>query len=661
MKKITFLLSTFLLAAGVNAQLFTDDFESYTNGQYIGPASASWTTWSGAEGGAEDVQATNAQASSGVNSIYFSSVAAGGGPQDVVLDFGQQYVDGIFTYESDFYINAGKNAYFNFQATPVIGTTWAMNCNMDNGIVNIDDGVSTNLALGTYTDATWFTLTIVANLSTGRWQAFVDGVCIGVWANSVNQLASLDLFPVQNSAFYVDDVMFDHVPYVASAFNASVASFSIGGNIAGLNVSPKATVVNAGTTAINSFDVTLDYNGNQYVENVTGQNLTGGQTYEVTFTSQVLLVAGANPAVVTVSNVNGSADDDATDDDACALVNPVVPAPGKVVVGEEATGTWCQWCPRGAVFMDKYEEEYGQFWAGIAVHNGDPMTNTVYDTGIAPYIGGYPSSLVDRGTEVDPSAMSSDFFTRLQIAPKAFITNTPVWNAGTRVLEVTVTADFQAAANNNYKLACVLTEDGVTGTAGGYAQSNAYAGGGAGVMGGYELLPNPVPAAQMVYDHVAREILPSFEGDAASFPAVVNAGEQHSRTYTFTLPATWNENNIHVIGLLIDPTGKIDNAGKSSVFSGTGLGELNTNTTQTFNMYPNPATTSTIVEVIIDKESEVKLSVVDMSGKEVESRDYGTMTTTSTIQVNTSTLDAGIYLVQLTIDNVQMTKRLIIQ
>ena len=192
MKKITYLLSSFLIATGVNAQLFTDDFESYTNGQYIGPASASWTTWSGAEGGAEDVQATNAQALSGVNSIYFSSVAAGGGPQDVVLDFGQQYVDGIFTYESAFYINAGKNAYFNFQATPVIGTTWAMNCNMANGIVNIDDGVSTNLALGTYSDATWFTLQIVANLSTGRWQAYVDGVCIGVWANSINQLAATD-------------------------------------------------------------------------------------------------------------------------------------------------------------------------------------------------------------------------------------------------------------------------------------------------------------------------------------------------------------------------------------------------------------------------------------------------------------------------------------
>lgn len=661
MKKIIFLLSSVLLTAGVNAQLFTDDFESYTNGQYIGPASTSWTTWSGTEGGTEDVQATNAQASSGANSIYLSSTAQAGGPQDIVLDFGQQFTDGIFTFESDFYINPNKNAYFNFQGTQTVGTTWSMNCNMDNGVISIDDGVTTDLATGSYSDATWFTMKIVANLTTGRWQAFVDGECIGVWSNSVNQVASLNLYPILNSGYYVDDVMFDHAPYTSSTLNASLVSFNMGGNIAGLNVTPTATVYNAGTTAISSFDLTLDYNGSQYVENITGQNLTAGQSYEVTFTSQVTLVGGENAASVTVSNVNGGADDDSSDDDGCAKVNPVIPAPGKVVVGEEGTGTWCQWCPRGAVFMDKYEEEYGQFWIGIAVHNDDPMENTVYDTGIGSYFGGYPSAIVDRGSEVDPSAMSSDFFTRLQVAPKATISNTPVWNAGTRELEVTVTADFQAAANSNYRLACVLTEDGVTGTSSGYAQSNAYAGGGQGVMGGYELLPNPVPASQMVYDHVAREILPSFQGDAASFPATVNAGDQHSRTYTFTLPASWNENNIHVIGLLIDPTGRIDNAGKSSVFSATGIDEENATAEQTFNMYPNPSTSSTIVEVNIDKKSEVQLSVVDMSGKVVESRDYGTMTTTSNIQLNTSTLDAGVYMVHLTIDDVQMTKRLVVQ
>jgi len=661
MKKITYLLSAVLLASSASAQIFTDDFEGYTSGDYLGPASTEWTTWSGTEGGAEDVQITTAQALSGTNSIYFASTAANGGPQDVVLDFGQQYNDGIFTYESAIYVEAGKNAYFNFQATPVIGTTWAMNVNADNGMVSIDDGITPNLAQGAYTDETWFTLRIEANLTTGRWSAFIDGNCIGVWANGVGSIASCDIFPILNSGFYVDDVMFDHVAYTLPSLNASVNGLDMGGVIAGVNVYPTVTVANAGTTEINSFDVTIDYNGNTYTENVTGQTLASTASMDVVFTSPVMLVPGQMAAIPTVSNVNGTTDDDATDDSACGEINPIVPAAGKVVVGEEATGTWCGWCPRGTVAMDNFANNYGPYWAGIAVHNGDPMTDAVYDAAIGAYIGGYPSALVDRGPEVDPGSMTNQFLANLQVAPTAFISNVSNWNATTRVLEVTVTADFQMAADNSYKLACVITEDDVTGTDAGYAQTNYYSGGSNGVMGGFEVLASPVPAADMVYNHVARGIQPGWDGDANSFPATVNAGEQHSRTFTFTLPADWNEDNIHVIGMLIDGTGAIDNAGKSTISSNSGLGDLNANPIQSFNLFPNPATTSATIEIIIENEADVQLAVYDMSGKVVSSRDYGTLNTTSTVNINTSSFEAGVHLVELTVNNVKMTKRLAVK
>lgn len=661
MKKITFLLSAVLLASSASAQLFTDDFEGYASGAYIGPASAEWSTWSGTEGGAEDVQVTTAQALSGSNSIYFSSTVATGGPQDVVLDFGQQYNDGIFTYESAIFVEAGKNAYFNFQATPVIGTTWAMNVNADNGMVSIDDGITSNLAQGAYTDDTWFVLRIEANLTTGRWSAYIDGNCIGVWANGVGSIASCDIYPILNSGFYVDDVMFDHVAYALPSLNASVNGLIMGSVIAGVNAYPTVTIANAGTTEINSFDVTIDYNGTQYTENVTGQTLASLATMDVVFTTAVPLVAGQMAATPTVSNVNGTTDDDATDDSACGEINPIVPATGKMVVGEEATGTWCGWCPRGTVAMDNFENDFGPYWAGVAVHNGDPMTDAVYDAGIGAFIGGYPSALVDRGTEVDPGSMTNQFLARLQVAPTAYITNVTNWNATTRVLEVTVTADFQMAADNSFKLACVITEDDVTGTDAGYAQTNYYSGGGNGVMGGFEALGDPVPAADMVYDHVARGIQPGWDGDATVFPAVVNSGEQHSGTFTFTLPADWNEANMHVIGMLIDGSGQIDNAGKSNISGTSGLADLNANPTQSFNIFPNPATTSATVEIVIENEAEVQLAIFDMSGKKVSSKDYGTLNTSSTVNVNTSSFEAGIYVVELTVNNVKMTKRLAIK
>ena len=671
MKKLTVCIGLLLSASFSQAQLFSDDFEAYTTGA-LGPQSTSWSTWSGTEGGAEDGVVSTAQASSGTKSIYFNSTAASGGPQDCVLDFGPVYNSGVFTFTADFYVNANKSAYFNFQGAQAIGTLWALNVNMANGTVSIDDGITSDLALGNYTPATWFTLEIEANLTLGLWRAYINGTQIGVWENGVNTLASLDIFPLQGSQFYVDDVSFDQQPYALSTLNAAISGLDMGGNIATQVVTPTITVMNAGTTALTSFDVVLNYNGTPYTQNITGVNLASLASQVISFPG-IVLAAGSSTVTATVSNVNGNtSDNDPLDNVASINVNPVVPAAGKMVVGEEATGTWCQWCPRGAVYMDLFEQEYGQFWAGIAVHNADPMTVTEYDAGIGQLIGGYPSALVDRGTDIDPSGMGPQFFNRLQTAPTAFIENGATWDPASRMLYVSVTADFQSVPNNNYKIACVLTEDEVTGTGSGWSQSNAYAGGANGAMGGYESLPNPVPAAQMVYNHVARAIQPSFAGFANSFPVTVNAGDMHTVNFLFILPPTWDETKMHIIGMLIDPTGKIDNAGKATIteavdnglqygtvanVEGTALNQVD----DQFQLFPNPTSANTTVSLSVATSSDVTLSVLDMSGKVMKFRNYGQLSGSYTIELPTAGMPAGVYLVELTIDGEKQVKRLVIE
>ena len=108
MKRNAILLMGIFSAHLASAQLFSDNFDNYALGSYIGPQSNNWTTWSGTQGGAEDVTTTNNQAASAPHSVYFSSTSANGGPQDVVLTFGQLYNSGIFTLSADFYVNSGK-------------------------------------------------------------------------------------------------------------------------------------------------------------------------------------------------------------------------------------------------------------------------------------------------------------------------------------------------------------------------------------------------------------------------------------------------------------------------------------------------------------------------------------------------------------------------
>ncbi len=665
MKKITLLTSALFIVLGANAQIFSENFDSYSAG-YLGPQSLDWTTWSNADGTNEDVNISTAMAQSGNQSIYFSSTLAAGGPQDVILKLNQLYSSGIFTFQTGMYIPAGKKAYFNFQKTATPGQTWTLNVTADNGTIVFDDGISTNLATGTYTTGAWFNLKIKANLTLGVWEAFINGASIGTWSNGVNQVGCVDIYPLDNKAqFYMDDVSYDHEVYTIPSLNAAASAINLNSNIASQISTPTGKVVNGGQTAITSFTATLNYGGNNYPINVTGVNIASLANYTVNFNALTVL-PGSNVVTMTISNVNGVVDDVSTDNVVSYTSNPVVPALGKMVVGEEGTGTWCGYCPRGTVFMDRYENNFGDFWAGIAVHNGDPMTVATYDAGIGALIAGYPSSLVDRGAEVDPSAMSNDFYTRLQVAPTAFMSTTPTWNAATRELSVVVTADFQSAANDNYKLACVLTEDHVKGTGSGYNQSNyySYASNNADLIDddgmNWKDLPATVPAAQMEYNHVARAIQPSFAGDATAFPATVNAGSSHSKTYVFTLPASWKEWQMNVIGMLIAPSGRIDNASKTQLSQVSGV-EAKESLNSTIAIYPNPATFQATLALDLAKESTVNVELLDMSGKVMTTKNYGSISGYSTITMNTSTLVAGIYLVKVTIDNNVSIERLVIQ
>ncbi|MBL7832200.1 MAG: hypothetical protein JNK41_14330, partial [Saprospiraceae bacterium] len=179
------------------------------------------------------------------------------------------------------------------------------------------------------------------------------------------------------------------------------------------------------------------------------------------------------------------------------------------VVVEEATGTWCGFCVRGAVYMDQLTEKYGDDFVGIAVHNGtnDPMVVPTYDQGTTnfPNFSGFPSAIVARKHLVSPEDIETPFLQEAAIAPTVDLTATATYDKVTRELVV----NLSSTTTKNYvapKFFIALIEDGVTGTSAGYNQSNYYSGGSLGPMGGFENLPNPVPANQMVYNHVARAL-----------------------------------------------------------------------------------------------------------------------------------------------------------
>ena len=655
MKKQYLFIFGSLLIGNAFGQTFSDNFDSYASGDNLAAKSAVWETWSSPNGGADDVKVTNSKAKSGSNSIYFQSTAANGGPADVILPFGGARNNGQFELKMNMNVDAGKNAYFNFQEQTTVGKGYTIDVYFnDNKTLNINNQAAGSLLSVSYPQGQWFEFQLKVDLNTNSWDLYIDGTKAGSFQNSTRALASMDLFPINGSSFYVDDVSYTYTAYAPTSKNASVTYIgNVIGYLAGANVTPSVEIRNLGTTAITSAELSITYNGNTLNKTLTGISLPANGLYTTTFNNTLSIVGGNGDVVASVVTVNGTADDNANDDSKTISINPIVPAKGKVVIGEEATGTWCQWCPRGAVALKTMHDKYDGFFQGIAVHNNDPMENPYYDASIASKISGYPSALVDRGAKMDPSAMGGDFINRIQIAPKGVMDIAAKYDAATKMMSVSVETTIESAISGDYRIACAIVEDDVTGTTSGYNQSNAYAGGGSGVMGGYEKLPNPVPAAQMVYDHVGRAIAPTFSGLPNAFGASASAGQKFIHNFTFDIDPSWDLTQMHVVSMFIDKTGMIDNGGtihyndaiKKAFKDGTSVlasQDLNGPDTR-MALQPNPSDKQFDIAIFGAMNGQSSLEIVDMQGKLV----YQSQQLSSKMTIPSQDWSAGVYLVRL--------------
>ena len=237
----------------------------------------------------------------------------------------------------------------------------------------------------------------------------------------------------------------------------------------------------------------------------------------------------------------------------------------KVVLVEEVTGTWCQWCTRGDIYSQDAVDMYPDNVAFVAIHGGSAGEPMGYDTYVtATGMTSFPNGSIDRtnNTSLYPSDISSDLSSFLSQSPPANVNVTSSFNTSTREITIDIEAEMFANLTGDYRLGAIVVENGVTGPSPSYDQSNAYSGGGNGPMGGYENLPSPVPAGIMVYDHVARYLPGGYNGEAGSLPGSMTNGQKYNHTFNYTLPNDYNEDYIKVIGFMIDNSnGQIVNAG----------------------------------------------------------------------------------------------------
>ena len=146
---------------------------------------------------------------------------------------------------------------------------------------------------------------------------------------------------------------------------------------------------------------------------------------------------------------------------------------------EEFTATWCGWCIRGIVAMERAQEQYGDKAALIAVHSDTPMGTDDYNPVKQKFCDSYPSGVANRAErkEIVPNTIV-DFIQscNYNVTPASIEADAYWANAEETRIRIDTKTTFQLNMLGNYAIAYILTSDGLKGTGSEWNQKNSYSG-----------------------------------------------------------------------------------------------------------------------------------------------------------------------------------------
>ncbi|MCI5057759.1 MAG: choice-of-anchor J domain-containing protein [Flavobacteriales bacterium] len=454
----------------------------------------------------------------------------------------------------------------------------------------------------------------------------------------------------------VDDIAVGETGAVDVALNeVSNDKFSIYPN----NISVAGQIRNIGFTDITSLDIKWTDGTTTYTETISGINVTPLQTYNFTHSDNIA-ISGSDLYRVTVW-ADASNDVNHMNDTSKGSITGIPYKPTRVMVAEEGTGTWCGWCPRGEVNMEQMLTNNPSTFIGIAVHNGDPMAETTYDQNVGALLPGYPSSIVNRDAAigaVDPGDWSSTMpaVTAKTVPNEVWVT---AEHDASNMVTITVKTNILGTIEGDYRFAGAVLENNVTGGAG-YEQTNYYAGGSNGAMGGYENLPDPVPASQMVYNHVARTLLGGWDGVNGSLPVGEVPAGQYEHQFTYQIPSGSNVEDFEFVGFLIDnASGEILNAGKQKSFPVSVYEQTKSEIIAT--VFPNPFNEVLNIDFMLNETSNVEINMFNTLGELVKSESHQDIANgRNLITINSADLENGIYFLQINTAEGSIEKKVIL-
>lgn len=353
---------------------------------------------------------------------------------------------------------------------------------------------------------------------------------------------------------WADGVAVDDVKiFVPTPNDVQLVSIDVAANNLVGTVPVTITVRNYGTSVLNFFQFSWSTDGGTttYTDPVNGLGLAPGATATITHNTPIIRTTDAVLNLdITTSLPNGQADFTANNN-GTKKVTLLLGTAERIVLIEQHTGSWCQFCPDGSVRLKAILDANPDI-IGIAIHNDDAMDFPDGNTVAGNFVSGFPSGTVDRvlftgESEVGVNRTVWDSYSQLRktVPSEVFIEADNVYDPNTRLLTVNVSAQFLASLSGNYRVNVFIVEDSITGTGSGYNQSNAYNG-----TAGHPYYQAGNPIQGYVHRHVARHFMGGAWGQAGVIPSTIVPLTPYNHTFTYTLPPTWNTSRIKLVAVV---------------------------------------------------------------------------------------------------------------
>ncbi|MCD4678893.1 MAG: T9SS type A sorting domain-containing protein [Bacteroidales bacterium] len=435
----------------------------------------------------------------------------------------------------------------------------------------------------------------------------------------------------------IDNVEIFVPPYIYDMAAKSISTMPI----VGLNNAPftiEGTIENYGSSTITSFDLNYKIdNGAAVTVAVTGVNIVPLDVYS--FSHATLwdpATVGIYDVTVWASNLNGSTDENPSNDEFTKTIEVIANFIEKKLLHEVFTSSTCGPCVGGNQNITAVLDANPEKWTCVKYQMSWPSPGDPYYTaegGVRrTYYGvsGVPNMALNGGWDGNPNGYDQAIFDQYYNEP-AFMEISAVHDINGQDIQVEVNvtplADFPAGL----KLHIAVVENMTTGNVGNNGETEFHF-----VM------------MKMVPDASGTDVGPLTNGTPVSY------------TKTASLAGTFIEEMTDLSVVVFVQTDASKEVHQST-WSIEGIGIEENKTEIITGIYPNPANSTTWINYELRESSSISIDIYNMTGEFVFSSDQGNQPAGNhKVQIDTKDFANGIYTLQLRVNESAITRKLVI-